>query len=157
MAAAAVKVRFAVEPFDRAYAEAGPLMALHWDEIAKNKQLLTLNPDEEKYAAIAQNLLLVTARCGDRLVGYFLWILVTHPHYKHILIAEEDLHFLLPEFRRGLTGYKFIKAACQFAFEKGAHMLACREKIGHEHPAIMKRIGFVPTDITYTLCAKEVR
>jgi len=53
----------------------------------------------------------VTARDGDKLVGYFLWFLVSHPHYKHVVVAEEDLHFLPLEYRRGLTGYNLMKAA----------------------------------------------
>ena len=147
-------VHFAIEKFSDAYPEAGPLMELHWQEIAKNKGLLKLNPDVARYEAIEKNILLVTARAGGRLVVYFLWVLVTHSHYKEVLVAEEDLHFLLPEFRRGLTGYLFVKAACRFAMDCGAKLLVVREKIGHEHPALMKRIGFKPTDVVYTLCAE---
>jgi GNAT superfamily N-acetyltransferase len=143
-------VEFAVEPFRETFDEARPLLELHWDEIAKNKKLMTLNPDVKKYEGIVEALLLVTARAGGRLIGYFLWILVTHPHYKHVSVAEEDLHYLLPEYRRGLTGYLFMKAACNAALARGAQLLTMREKIGHEHPAIMKRLGFSPTDMVYT-------
>ncbi len=153
MGIAAGKICFAVERFADAFTEARPLLRLHWEEIARNKGLLTVNPDEGLYAKAADSLLLVTARCDGALVGYFLWFLIRHPHYQHVSVAEEDLHFLLPEHRRGLTGYSLMKAACQAAFERGAQLLVCREKIGHEHPAIMKRLGFVPTDIVYTRAA----
>jgi len=150
MGIAAARVCFAVEQFKTAYDEAQPLLCRHWDEIAKNKSLLKLNPDESLYEKMGQNILLITARADGRLVGYFLWFLIKHPHYKHVTVAEEDLHFLLPEFRRGLTGYNLMKAACQAAIDQGAELLVSREKIGHEHPGIMKRLGFVPTDIVYT-------
>jgi GNAT superfamily N-acetyltransferase len=143
-------IEFAVEPFRPTFEEARPLLELHWQEIAKNKALMILNPDVEKYERIAEALLLVAARCGGKLVGYFLWILVTHPHYKHVSVAEEDLHFLLPEYRRGLAGYLMVKAACEAAIARGAQLLIMREKVGHEHPAMMKRLGFAPTDIVYT-------
>lgn len=143
-------VKFAVECFRDVYEEAKPLMHLHWQEIARNKALMTLNPDLEKYERALPSLLLVTARAETRLVGYFLWILILHSHYKHVPVAEEDLHYLLPEYRRGLTGYLFVKAACREAFGHGAQLLVMREKIGHEHPAMMKRLGFVPTDVVYT-------
>jgi hypothetical protein len=55
------------------------------------------------YDRIGENLLLVTARCDGHLVGYFLWFLIMHPHYRNVSVAEEDLHFLLPEYRRGLA------------------------------------------------------
>lgn len=150
-------VTFAVETFRQAFDEAGPLMAKHWEEIARNKALLTLNPDVAKYERIEQNgmLLLVTARCDGNLVGYFLWLLVTHAHYQHVLVAEEDLHYLLPEHRRGMTGYQFVKAACRIALAKGAKLLIMREKVGHEHPALMARLKFKPTDIVYTYSAGE--
>lgn len=148
-------VTFAVEPFEPAFAEAGPLMDMHWQEIAKNKALLTLNPDVERYKTIEKILLLIVARCEGRMVGYFLWLLVTHPHYKHVTVAEEDLHFMHPDYRRGWNGYNLVKAACRAAIEKGAQLLTIREKFGHEHPALMERLGFKTTDIVYTCSAKE--
>jgi hypothetical protein len=150
MGIAAGKICFAVEQFKAAYEEAAPLLNAHWDEIAKNKALLRLNPDVTLYERMGQNLLLITARLDGQLIGYFLWFLIRHPHYSHVSVAEEDLHFLLREHRRGLAGYKFVKAACAAAFDHGAELLVLREKVGHEHAAIMKRLGFVPTDIVYT-------
>ena len=144
------EIVFAVEKFSDVYDEAGNLLNLHWQEIAKNKELLRLNPDAELYKSIENDLMLVTARSGGALIGYFLWIFRTHPHYKHVLVAEEDLHFLLKEYRLGLAGYKFIKAACRSAINRGAKLLVMREKIGNEHPAIMKRLNFIPTDVVYT-------
>jgi hypothetical protein len=111
MGIAAGKICFAVEQFKAAYEEALPLLKAHWDEIAKNKALLRLNPDVTLYERMGQNLLLITARFDGQLVGYFLWFLIRHPHYAHVSVAEEDLHFLLREHRRGLAGYKFVKAA----------------------------------------------
>ena len=149
----ATRLAFAVEPFREVYDEATSLLVAHWNEIAKNKHLMRLNPDENVYGELAdQNkLLLVTARDGGRLVGYFLWFLVRHTHYKHVLVAEEDLHFLLPQYRQGLAGYHLLKAACEVALAHGAELLTVREKIGHEHPAILKRLKFVATAIVYTL------
>lgn len=143
---------FAVEPFFAVYAEAAPLMELHWEEIAKSKHLLKINPDLDKYkiANIEGMLITVSARFEGKLVGYLVWLLVPHPHYKHVTIAEDDLHFLLPEYRQGLAGYKFLKAAIGFAQEAGAKIVVMREKIGHQHPALMERLGFKPTDVIYT-------
>lgn len=147
---------FAVEPFRQVYDEATTLIVAHWQEIAKNKHLLRLNPDENVYEELdRQNkLLLVTARDGDKLVGYFLWFLVNHTHYKHVLTAEEDLHFLLPNYRGRGLGFQLMQAACDAARERGAELLIVREKIGHEHPTLWKRLGFVPTDVIYTFARK---
>jgi GNAT superfamily N-acetyltransferase len=146
------RLAFAIEPFREVYDEATALLVEHWNEIAKNKHLMRLNPDEDVYGELAdqKKLLLITARDGGKLVGYFVWFLVNHTHYKHVLVAEEDLHFLLPDYRRGLAGYQFLKAACEAARERGAELLVMREKIGHEHAAILQRLGFIATDVIYT-------
>src|SRR5271156_2488408 len=93
-------VKFAVEPFKPAFDEAKALMELHYDEIAKNKQLLKLNPDVATYNKADQEnkLLLLTARSEGVLVGYFLWIMIKHAHYQDVVVAEEDLHFLAPKY-----------------------------------------------------------
>lgn len=147
------KLVFAVERMEDVYDEGQPLTVLHWQEIAKNKHLLQLNPDIDLYSKIDKTLLLITARHEGVLVGYFLWMLVQHVHYKHVLVAEEDLHYLLPEHRRGLNGYFLVKAARDAALERGAQMIIVREKIGHEHTAMMRRLGFKPTDIVSTYTA----
>ena len=159
----APQVHFAVESFADVWPEAEPLTRPHWKEIAKNKGLLTLNPDLDKYRRLDANghLLLVTARADGDLIGYFVWIISAHPHYKHVLAGEEDLHFLSPEYRSGGRygkdrgyGFELLKAARDAAIARGARLLAMREKIKHEHPALMEALGFVPTDVVYTL-AKE--
>jgi hypothetical protein len=159
----AMQVLFAVESFTDVWQEAQPLTRPHWEEIAKNKGLLRLNPDLEKYVYLNEGgrLLLITARADDRLVGYFLWIIMAHPHYKHVLVAEEDLHFLSPEYRSGgcygegcQYGYKLLEAARDAAIARGAQLLTMREKVGHEHPSIMNGLGFSATDIVYTHAVK---
>lgn len=144
---------FAVEPFRQAYADAPALLRTHWREIAKNKELLTLNPDEAFYDKADQSgtILIVTARHQGALVGYFLWYMIPrHPHYAHVRVAEAGIHFLLPEYRRGLNGYRLVREACRFAVEAGARFLTIRYKLAHDHPELMRRLGFDRTDVTYT-------
>ena len=143
-------LRFATENYVEVYDEASPLMDLHWQEIAKNKQLLKLNPDREFYDNVKDNVLLVTARMDGKLIGYFVWFVFKHHHYADVLTAEEDIHFLLPDYRKGMTGYLLMKNARDAAIAAGAKFLVMREKIGKEHPAILKRLGFKPTDIVLT-------
>jgi hypothetical protein len=94
-------------------------------------------------------------------VGYFLWIIAPHPHYRHVLTAEEDLHFLAPEYRSGGIhgegrghGYRFLEAARDAAIEAGARLLTMREKVGHQHSSLMDGLGFSRTDIVYSHIVK---
>lgn len=124
-------------------------MQEHYDEIAENKSILHLNPQRAVYETLGDKVLLVTARNDGRLVGYFLWIISSHPHYQDTIVAAEDLHFLAKKYRRGLTGYKFMKYAIEAA-QARASFLVIREKLAHHHPALMNRLGFKATDIVYT-------
>ncbi len=152
-AVAASKLVYAVEPFEQWWRDCQSIIGLHWLEIAKNKSLLQLNVDVDYYWQLAASghLLIVTARHADgALVGYVLWIMHTHPHYKDILCAQDDAHFLLPEYRRGMNGYLLLKNAMQLAKGNGAQYCYVREKIGHEHPAMMARLGLNKLDVTYS-------
>jgi hypothetical protein len=60
------QVNFAVEHFADVWPEADQLTRLHWEEIANNKGLLTLNPDVEKYELLDKSKLShVKTRRGD--------------------------------------------------------------------------------------------
>jgi hypothetical protein len=51
--------------------------------------------------------------------------------------------------------FELLKAARDAAIDRGARLLAMREKVGHQHPALMEALGFVPTDIVYTHAVTE--
>ena len=146
-------LKFYREKFEHIYTEAAPLLEEHWKEIANHKELLYINPDAVTYQKAEElgKLLIITARDEGKLVGYFVWAMHNHPHYQHALVAEEDIHFLLPEYRKGLNGYFLIKNAVKLAKHFGAAMCTVREKWSHQHPALMKRLGFTPADIVYTM------
>ena len=143
---------FTLEPLDACYEESKPLQHLHWLEVAKNKELMQLDVDEDYYrrADKTKEVLYVIARHESRMVGYMVWLVYLHPHYKKVLCAQNDVHFMLPEYRRGMNGYNMIKESIRLVKTIGVQMCYMREKIGHEHPAILKRLGFSPMDITYS-------
>ena len=155
VSAAALKrrdVTFGRESFGSFWCSAQDAMRQHWAEVAKDKTLLQLKLDADYYEKIERNgsLLVVIARHAGLLAGYMLLTLSTHPHYADVMVAQDDSHFLLPEYRRGLNGYLLIKVAMQFAKAAGAQYCYVREKVGHEHPAMMKRLGLRELDVTYS-------
>ena len=147
----ASKLLFALEPFSKVYEEAGDLLTRHWEELTKRKDVFTVNPDLPTYRTLeeANRLAVVTARDEGKLVGYFVWFIFPHAHYQDTLVATEDLHFLHPEYRKGLNGYLLMREAVALLKPLNVTAYTIREKIGHEHPALMKRLGFTPMDVTY--------
>lgn len=146
------RLTFQVESARRWLADGKALFALHRNEVAKHKDLLILNPDEDYYLKMADagRLGIITARHRGVLVGYLVWTIAHHPHYKDILCAQDDAHYLHPAYRRGLMGYFLLRKALDALPRWGVQYCYVREKIGHEHPALMQRLGLEPLDITYS-------
>lgn len=131
--------------------EAQPLFVRHREEIAKVKDLMVLDVDKKFYLKVTEDKYyrVVAARDMGRMVGYFAWLIYRHPHYA-LLCAQEDVHYLLPEHRMGLNGYLLMREAKEMLRPLGVRYFTMREKVGHEHPAIMKRLGLTPEDVVYS-------
>ena len=83
----------------------------HYDEIAERTDVIDLDPNIEQYNFMFnKNMLEIhTARDDGKLVGYSIWFVVNHIHYKKSLTATSDVLYIAPDYRKGMFGYKFIK------------------------------------------------
>lgn len=81
----------------------------HYEEL--NDQAFPLDPDWTKYAQLEQmDLLRCYAAFDDNeLIGYAIFLLGPSIHYSSSKWAFEDIYRIVPEFRKGMTGYKFVK------------------------------------------------
>jgi hypothetical protein len=113
---------------------------------------MVLNPDLETYNALdAQGkLITVCARDNDRLVGYIVFIVAPHLHYKDVIVGNEDLHFLLPEYRKGRVGINLLKAGEEAMRLAGAKLIITRTKAKQDHGKIFQRLGYSLQDHVYT-------
>lgn len=103
-----------------------------------------LNPDWNVYQQLecVDTLHIVTARDGKKLVGYYFSIIFTHHHYKDAVIAENDAHYILPEYRKGWFGYKFLKQVIQFLKDRNVDIILHSMKADKSYLPITKRLGF---------------
>ena len=86
----------AKEEFSGVVVEAKELVEQHYKELTLNKEAMELFPNWDKYFALDadSSLVLITARDDGKLVGYSLFILSPHLHYKKQLVAYNDVLFL---------------------------------------------------------------
>lgn len=149
---ARTRTLFAIESLSAAYGEARDLLELHWAEVAPYPDILTLNPNMELYlAAEARNaLFVVTARYEGRLIGYIMMTLSQHPHYKHVRVATDDLHFIHRDYRRGGIGIQLFQAAEAESRRRGAAIMTLRTKVALDHSVLFRRLGYDPLDLTYS-------
>lgn len=133
-------------------ANAGKLFAAHWDEVALNKSVMTLKPDEFKYRQIEANggLLMLAAFDDGKLIGYSVNFITNHLHYADLRVCSNDLLFLVSEHRAGRAGLSLIRRTEELAAERGAQMMLWHAKPNTALNAIMPKLGYEVQDIIYS-------
>lgn len=128
--------------------ECEEIIEAHYQEIALQKDAQKLNPDWDEYFRLERlgKVWLMTARHHGELVGYIVMIISHHMHYKTLSVALEDLHYLRPEYRKGLTGYRLISTAVKEMAKLGVKKCVLRTKFFKNHGKLFERLGFVRED-----------
>lgn len=144
-------ITYQVELLATARPDAEALFGLHWEEVAQFKEVQELDPDWEQYDLLEQKgrLWIMTARDDGKLVGYIAMLLGRHLHYRKLLTAVDDLHFVHPDYRKGLTGYRLIALTVKAMREKGVQFIAFRTKAASDHGALFERLGLAKHDVVY--------
>ena len=138
---------------DEMLANASELFSEHWEEIALNKQVMILKPDEQKYRAAEENgmLLILAAFEGDKVVGYSVNIVTNHLHYADLITCSNDLLFVTEGKRNGRLGLQLIRATEKAAKERGARLMLWHAKQGTPLEKMMPRLGYGVQDIIFSI------
>jgi hypothetical protein len=144
-------ITFQVETLASTRDEALPLLDRHYEEIAQFKDVQKLDPDWEIYEALerAGRLWVMTVRDHDVMVGYMVMLINRALHYKTLLMATEDIHFLVPEYRKGMTGYLLIRKTLRAMKERGCKLATMRCKAGISHAVLFERLDGELSDLVY--------
>ena len=128
--------------------EAKALIANHWKEVAFHKDI-PLDPDYEKYKQMEESgsLRCFTARAQGKLVGYSVYFVQTHLHYKQTLYAMQDLMYIDPEYRG--RGMAFLDWCDSQMKEEGVQVSMLHVKVNLDYGPALKRIGYEPIDRIY--------
>lgn len=105
-----------------------PLLTLHWDEIALNKDVVPLDVDYGVYEALNKlNMLRIyTVWSASSLIGYAIYFLRKHPHYQSTKSAINDIYWIKPEHRNAGIGvglFKFCEEQLRSELEPGELMV----------------------------------
>jgi GNAT superfamily N-acetyltransferase len=127
-----------------------PLIAKHFVEIARFKDF-RVEPDFMYYQVADDSgmLRIYTARFDKQLVGYSVFMLYKHPHFKSSLQAHEELLFLDPERRKGDLGDKLI-GFCDEQLEKdGVDVICHTVSVERDFSLLLLRRGYELSDRVY--------
>jgi L-amino acid N-acyltransferase YncA len=155
-----MKLAFGWVPLRRFFAEPNihDLLSATHLEAGIFREEIPLDPDYERMIAAELSGIykMWAARDGTLLVGYLGFWIQPHIHYKSTLVAVDDVYYLSPAYRRGMTGVRFIASAldalrelevrCCCMFSK-THFREDRDGL----EKLFKRLGFSHTDNLYTL------
>lgn len=135
------------ETFPQAMREAGALLADHYKEIAWRQDKIPLAPDGSRYLALekAGVLRVYTAREDGRLVGYSVYMVTTHAHYKETLYANNDVLFIEKQ-SRGTVGLRLIRFAEAALKAEGVQVVMLHIKSYNDWSAVVVRMGYEQTD-----------
>lgn len=129
--------------------EAKPLLLKHWQELESN--WFPLDPDYEQYIKLEE--LGITRSFGARtedgiLIGYAVFFVRYHIHYKTILVASCDILFFEKEHRG--QGLEFIQWCDAQLRRLGVEVVLHHVKVSHDFSPALMRIGYEPDEIKLT-------
>jgi GNAT superfamily N-acetyltransferase len=147
-----MSLTFAVEPLAACWNEAMALAAAHWQETEGYRHGQGFQPIFERYHQydIAGWFFMATARDGTALVGY-AGMYVTPSMHTQLLIATEDTFFLLPAYRKGRNGIRFVQFVEAECWKRGAVEIGMTAKMSNPAAGrILEYLKYQPTSMQYT-------
>ena len=128
------------------------LFTQHWDEIARNKEVMVLKPDEAAYRRMeeAGSLLILAALKAGQIVGYSVNFIVRHPHYADLMVCQNDLLFIDQAHREGGAGIRLMKRTEQEGKKRGCRLMLWHAKEGTPLASMLPRMGYGVQDIVFS-------
>lgn len=120
-----------------------PLLPRHSRELTNNRDRVVLDPMWEKYAALEASgdvLHIYTARDDGALVGYAVFFVQAHLHYRSLFPAINDLLWVKPE-ERGTSGLRLIRF-CEQELAAVADKIVWHSKPDTVLEKLLPRMGY---------------
>ena len=92
----------------------------------------------------------ITCRSDERLIGYIIFIVTPHLHYKSCMTAIEDLYFVTKEFRKGRVGIMLFKYAEKVLKERGVQRIVMHTKVHLDNSKLFEYLGYKMTDKVFS-------
>lgn len=128
------------------------LFEQHWDEVAKNKEVMVLKGNTEQYHKMEEggNLFTLFAYHGDDLVGYSVNIVTRHLHYADLVYGMNDILFVTPEHRNSPIGLRLIRHTERLARDRGVKLFHWHAKQGTSLAKILPVLRYDVHEIVFS-------
>ena len=127
------------------------LFPLHYEELCVTKEF-PLEPDLDAYRALANAKMLrcITCRADGELIGYIVFTISRHMHYRSCVTAFEDLYFVRKDYRKGRVGIKLFQYAEKVLRQFGIHRIVMHTKVHLDNSRLFEYLGYKWTDKVFT-------
>ena len=141
--------------YDEFVVIADPLFEEHYEEIARNKQIMKLKPNYNLYEALDSTgwLFVYVAMQDNVCIGYSMNIMMHHLHYADLRIAQNDILFVKKELRGGRLGLRLLKATEDYAKSEGCKLMLWHAK---ENTALAKLLPKLKYGVQEIMYSKEI-
>lgn len=131
--------------------EMKPMLLKHWEELANHRDTRPLDPDYQMYLAMndMEIVRVFTVRSDSKLIGYSIWIVAKHLHYKTWLYAVSDIYWLNPEHRKTGVAFDFFFKIEDWLKSLGVNSITVQDKLTHKHNSFFNRLGYTPIEQLY--------
>lgn len=138
----------APEPWRTALPEMMPMLPLHYEELALDKDRVPLAPQWTVYDARDDRgeLQIVVLREDGRIIGYYWGFIAPGLHYATCLTATMDIFFVHPEHRRGRNGRILFEAVEKDLRRRGVQRWFVGAKLHRDASPLFRRLGFTPIE-----------
>lgn len=125
-----------------------PLLRAHFDEVARNRTTAPLSPHWDYYYACERmkRLVVVVAESGFDLVGYSVYFLAPMLHNMPHLMAQNDIIYIIPGWRRGSLAMRLMQMGEAEAKRLGASFVSMHVKVGHDFSGLLLRVGYAEAE-----------
>jgi len=123
----------------------------HYDELSVTKEY-ELEPDYEAYQKLwdSNGMRFISCKNDDKLIGYIIFFLAPHLHYKSCFTAFEDIYFLKKEYRKGRVGLKMFQFAEKILKEQGINRVIYNTKVHSDNSRLFEYLGYKFVDKVFT-------
>tara|TARA_Y100000004_G_scaffold70425_1_gene79163 strand:+ start:549 stop:1058 length:510 start_codon:yes stop_codon:yes gene_type:complete len=138
--------------YDEFIVLAEPLFEEHYEEIARNKQIMKLKPNYQLYEALNSTgwLFVYVAMRDDVCIGYSMNIMMHHLHYADLRIAQNDVLFVKKEFRGGRLGLRLLKVTEDHARSEGCKLMLWHAKENTALAELLPKLKYGVQEIMYS-------
>ena len=128
------------------------LLTKHWEESARNKELMKLSPDYNMYNMLEANgtLVCLGAYIDKLLVGYSVNMIKPHLHYSTLICGYNDLLFVDDDHRGSSLGLKLIKETKKELEKRGAKLMLWHAKENTTLAILLPKLGCKIQEIIYS-------